>query len=96
MSSMNCDDIRANPGCNDELSKLISGKTTDVTAKSTWENLTADEIVGEMLSVGKKLMSSPSAYIATDNRGKRYLVFADSVEYENAQMFGYSMEALYA
>lgn len=38
----------------------------------------------------------PVAYIVTDNRGKRYLVFAGSVEYENAQMFGYSMEALYA
>lgn len=36
------------------------------------------------------------AYIATDNRGKRYLVFAGSVEHENAQMFGYTMEALYA
>ena len=40
--------------------------------------------------------NSPVAYIVTDNRGKRYLVFADSVEHENAQMFGYVMEALYA
>lgn len=37
----------------------------------------------------------PAAYIVTDNRGKRYLVFAGSVEHENAQMFGYTMEALY-
>lgn len=96
MSSMNCDDIRANPGCNDELSKLISGKATDATAKSAWGSLTPDEIVGEMISAGKKLMSSPSAYIVTDNRGKRYLVFAGSVEHKNAQMFGYTMEALYA
>lgn len=38
----------------------------------------------------------PAAYIVTDNRGKRYLVFAGSVEHENARMFGYAMEALYA
>lgn len=40
--------------------------------------------------------SEPSAYIVTDNRGKRYLVFAGSVEHENATMFKYDMEALYA
>lgn len=39
--------------------------------------------------------SEPSAYIVTDNRGRRYLVFAGSVEHENAQMFGYKMRALY-
>lgn len=38
----------------------------------------------------------PTAYIVTDNRDKRYLVFAGSVEHENARMFGYTMEALYA
>lgn len=38
----------------------------------------------------------PVAYIVTNNRCKRYLVFAGSVEHENAQMFGYEMEALYA
>lgn len=36
------------------------------------------------------------AYIVTNNRGKRYLVFAGSAEHENARMFGYTMEALYA
>ena len=36
------------------------------------------------------------AYIVTDNRSKRYLVFAGSVEHENAVMFKYDMEALYA
>lgn len=36
------------------------------------------------------------AYIVTNNRGKRYLVFADSVEHVNAVMFGYKLEALYA
>lgn len=39
--------------------------------------------------------SEPSAYIVTDNRGKRYLVFAGSVEHENAQMFGYEIKPLY-
>lgn len=39
--------------------------------------------------------SEPSAYIVTDNRGRRYLVFADSVEHENAQMFGYKIKPLY-
>lgn len=37
----------------------------------------------------------PAAYIVTDNRGKRYLVFSDSVEHENAQMFGYEIKPLY-
>ena len=38
----------------------------------------------------------PAAYIVTNNRGKRYLVFAGSVEYVNAVIFGYKLEALYA
>lgn len=37
----------------------------------------------------------PSAYIVTDNRGKRYLVFAGSTEHDNAVMFNYEMRALY-
>ncbi|MDU7405649.1 MAG: hypothetical protein E7L15_17555 [Citrobacter portucalensis] len=44
----------------------------------------------------KQCQRNPAAYIVTDNRGRRYLVFAGSVEHENAQMFGYEMEALYA
>lgn len=44
----------------------------------------------------KRFAREPVAYIVTDNRGKRYLVFSGSVEHENAQMFGYEMEALYA
>lgn len=39
--------------------------------------------------------SKPAAYIVTNNRGKRYLVFAGSVEHQNAIMFGYKMRALY-
>ena len=38
----------------------------------------------------------PAAYIITSNRGRRYLAFAGSVEHQNAAMFGYKMEALYA
>ena len=41
-------------------------------------------------------LSEPVAYIITSNRGRRYLAFAGSVEYQNAIMFGYKMEALYA
>lgn len=41
-------------------------------------------------------LNKPAAYIVTNNRGKRYLVFADSVEHQNARMFGYKLEALYA
>ena len=37
-----------------------------------------------------------AAYIITSNRGRRYLAFAGSVEHQNAIMFGYKMEALYA
>lgn len=39
--------------------------------------------------------SEPSAYIVTDNRGKRYLVFSGSVEHQNAVMFGYKIKPLY-
>lgn len=39
--------------------------------------------------------NSPAAYIITDNRCKRYLVFTGSVEHENAQMFGYKIKPLY-
>lgn len=39
--------------------------------------------------------SKPAAYIVTNNRGKRYLVFADSVEHVNAVMFGYEIKPLY-
>ena len=37
----------------------------------------------------------PAAYIVTNNRGKRYLAFADSVEHVNAVLFKYSMRPLY-
>lgn len=43
----------------------------------------------------KRFVSEPSAYIVTDNRGKRYLVLAGSVEHENARMFGYELKPLY-
>lgn len=43
-----------------------------------------------------KAIRKPAAYIVTNNRGKRYLVFSGSVEHQNAIMFGYKMEALYA
>lgn len=38
--------------------------------------------------------SEPSAYIVTDNRGHRYLVFSGSVEHKNAIMFGYKIKPL--
>lgn len=38
--------------------------------------------------------SEPSAYIVTDNRGKRYLVFSGSVEHKNAVMFGCEIKPL--
>lgn len=41
-------------------------------------------------------LSEPAAYIITSNRGRRYLAFAGSVEHQNAAMFGYKMEPLYA
>lgn len=37
----------------------------------------------------------PVAFIVTSNRGKEYLVFAGSVEHQNAVMFGYKVRALY-
>ena len=38
---------------------------------------------------------TPAAYIVTDSRGKRYLVFAGSTEYDNAVMFNYEIKPLY-
>lgn len=43
----------------------------------------------------KRFARQPTAYIITDNRGKRYLVFTGSIEHQNAIMFGYKMRALY-
>lgn len=40
-------------------------------------------------------LGEPAAYIITSNRGRRYLVFAGSVEYQNAILFNYTMRALY-
>ena len=37
----------------------------------------------------------PAAYIVTDNRGNRYLVFAGSTEHDNAVMFNYEIKPLY-
>jgi hypothetical protein len=45
---------------------------------------------------GEAMKREPAAYIITSNRGRRYLAFAGSVEHQNATMFGYKMEALYA
>lgn len=45
---------------------------------------------------GEAMKREPAAYIITSNRGCRYLAFAGSVEHQNAIMFGYKMEALYA
>lgn len=40
-------------------------------------------------------MPIPYAYEVTDRRGKKYLVFANSVEHDNAVLFGYSLKPLY-
>ena len=57
-------------------------------------------IIGEIATpsespVHKRFAREPAAYIVTNNRGKRYLVFAGGVEHENAQMFGYEIKPLY-
>lgn len=43
----------------------------------------------------KQCQRKVAAYIVTDNRGKRYLVFAGGIEHENARMFGYEIKPLY-
>ena len=53
-------------------------------------------ILGEAAMTHELPTRKPAAYIITSNRGRRYLVFAGSVEHQNAIMFGYKMEALYA
>lgn len=40
-------------------------------------------------------MPAPYAYVVIDNRGKEYLVFAGSVEHDNAVMFKYKVKPLY-
>lgn len=54
-----------------------------------------EAFIGDANGAEAKLSLQPTAYIVTDNRGKRYLVFAGSTEYENAVMFNYEMRALY-
>lgn len=39
---------------------------------------------------------NPYAYEVTTNRGKKYLVFADSIGYQNAVLFKYDLRPLYA
>lgn len=53
-------------------------------------------ILGEASMPHELPARKPVAYIITSNRGLRYLAFAGSVEHQNAQMFGYKVEALYA
>lgn len=53
-------------------------------------------ILGEAAMTHELPTHKPAAYIITSNRGRRYLAFAGSVEHQNAIMFGYKMEALYA
>lgn len=43
----------------------------------------------------KQCQRKVAAYIVTNNRGKRYLVFAGSTEYDNAVMFNYEIKPLY-
>lgn len=38
---------------------------------------------------------SPYAYEVTPKRGNKYLVYANSTEYDNAVMFGYTVKPLY-
>lgn len=38
---------------------------------------------------------TPYAYEVTTNRGKKYLVYANSVEHENAVLFKYNLRPLY-
>lgn len=38
---------------------------------------------------------SPYAYEVTTNRGRKYLVYPNSTEYDNAVMFGYQLKPLY-
>lgn len=52
-------------------------------------------ILGEAAMTHELPMRKPVAYIITSNRGRRYLVFAGSVEHQNAAMFGYEMKPLY-
>lgn len=56
---------------------------------------TSESLRDKLLSYGPFSFNEPVAYIVTNNRGKRYLVFAGSVEHENAQMFGYEIKPLY-
>ena len=41
------------------------------------------------------LILTPYAYEVTDNRGRKSLVFAGSVAYNNAVMFKYKLKPLY-
>lgn len=59
----------------------------EIEGEECWESASRDYFIPRF--------SKPVAYIVTNNRGKRYLVFADSVEHVNAVLFKYSMRPLY-
>lgn len=93
MSSMGCDDVNANRGISTDLvNAIVNGNASTA---SSWESASADEIVKKLQSIYSSLQPKPAAYIVTDNRGKHYLVFAGSVEHENAVMFKYDIKPLY-
>lgn len=84
-----------------------AGNCGDMVFSATgWKEYTAEEIMAMMRECNRKLQeksdapliistTEPAAYIVTDNRGKRYLVFAGSTEYDNAAMFNYEIKPLY-
>lgn len=75
---------------------ILSRSFTNCTPKeSEWSNISPDEIIDKLNAIHAALQPKPVAYIVTNNRGERYLVFAGSVEHENAQMFGYEIKPLY-
>ena len=75
---------------------ILSRSFTNCTPnESEWSNLSPDEIIDKLSAIHAALQPKPVAYIITDNRGKRYLVFAGSTEYDNAAMFNYEIKPLY-
>lgn len=59
----------------------------EIEGEERWEQASRDYFIPRF--------SKPVACIVTNNRGKRYMVFADSVEHQNARMFGYEVKPLY-
>lgn len=78
----------------DNLDGLIWQGTTSVCIDKQ-QAVKLVEFLQEWINEEVVTQMTPYAYEVTTNRGRKYLVYANSTEYDNAVMFGYHVKPLY-